>query len=75
MNKYSLDCLREACPTPLIRVQGKISEMEIGDILTVSVDHSCAMKNVPKWASDEGHKVKVEDVDNGEWNIVIEKTK
>ena len=49
--------------------------MEIGDVLTVSVDHSCAMKNVPKWASDEGHKVKVEDVDNGEWNIIIEKTK
>ncbi len=74
MNKYTLDCLGQSCPTPLIRVQDKMEEMEVGDILTVNVDHSCAMKNVPKWASEEGHKVTVEDVANGEWNIIIEKT-
>ena len=48
--------------------------MKVGDILTVNVDHSCAMKNVPNWARDEGHNVEVESTDTGEWNIIIEKT-
>ena len=74
MNKYNLDCLGEACPVPLIKVQSKMEEMEIGDVLTVNVDHSCAMKNVPNWARDEGHNVEIESTDVGEWNIIIEKT-
>lgn len=75
MNRYILDCLGEACPTPLIRVQAKMDEMEVGDILVVTVDHSCAMKNVPNWANDEGHMVEVKTKNNGEWDIIIEKTK
>mgnify|MGYP003595207865 CR=1 FL=1 len=75
MSKYNLDCLGEACPTPLIKVQNKIEEMKVGDILIVNVDHSCAMKNVPNWAMEEGYNVEVESTYNGEWNIVIEKTK
>ena len=75
MSKYNLDCLGEACPTPLIKVQNKIEEMKVGDILIVNVDHSCAMKNVPNWAMEEGYNVEVESTYNGEWNIIIEKTK
>lgn len=75
MAKYNLDCLGEACPTPLIRLQEKMEEMEIGDIVVVNVDHSCAMKNIPNWANEEGHGVELEVVGNGEWNIIVEKTK
>lgn len=73
MKRYELDCLGEACPTPLIKVQAEMEEMEAGDILTVNVDHSCAMKNIPDWAREEGHNVEIHDVDNGVWDIVIEK--
>lgn len=71
MAKYNLDCLGEACPIPLMKVQDKIEEMEKGDTLIVSVDHNCAMKNIPNWANDEGYNVEIETVGNGKWDIII----
>lgn len=75
MAKFSLDCLGEACPIPLIRTQEQMEKMEIGDELIVNVDHSCAMKNVPDWAISVGHNVEVQKISNGEWNIIIQKKK
>lgn len=75
MKEVSLDCLGEACPVPLIKCEKKLKELEIGDLLIVQIDHSCAMKNVPEWARKEGHNVEIEEVDDGEWEVVIEKCK
>jgi TusA-related sulfurtransferase len=33
------------------------------------------MKNVPEWAREAGHNVEIEEVDDGEWEVVIEKAK
>jgi len=33
------------------------------------------MKNVPEWARKEGYNVEVEEVDDGEWEVIIEKNK
>ena len=33
------------------------------------------MKNIPEWARNQGYNVEVEEVDDGEWEVVIEKTK
>jgi TusA-related sulfurtransferase len=33
------------------------------------------MKNVPEWARNEGHNVEVEEIDDGEWEVFIEKLK
>ncbi|MNW63465.1 SirA-like protein [compost metagenome] len=52
-----------------------MTELKVGDVLVVSIDHSCAMKNVPEWARKQGHNVEIEEIDDGEWEIVIEKTK
>jgi TusA-related sulfurtransferase len=68
-----LDCMGEACPVPLIKTEKALAELESGDILIVEIDHSCAMKNVPEWARKEGHEVEVEEVDEGEWEVIIEK--
>ncbi len=75
MKEVELDCLGEACPVPLVKAQNKLNEMEIGDVLIVQIDHSCAMKNVPEWAREAGHNVEIEEVDDGEWEVVIEKAK
>lgn len=74
MAEYKLDCLGEACPIPLIRLQKKIVTMEVGDVIIVNVDHSCAIKNIPDWSRTVGYNCEVEEVDEGEWNIIIEKT-
>jgi TusA-related sulfurtransferase len=70
-----LDCLGEACPVPLIKTEKALEKMEIGDVLIVQIDHSCAMKNVPEWARKQGHEVELEEVDDGEWECIIEKMK
>ena len=73
MKELTLDCLGEACPVPLMKTEKKLNTMDIGDILIVQIDHSCAMKNVPEWARTHGHNVEIEEVGDGEWEIVIEK--
>jgi len=71
--EVELDCMGEACPVPLIKTEKKLEELDAGDMLIVQVDHSCAMKNVPEWARKQGHNVEIEEVDDGEWEIFIEK--
>ncbi|MCE5236118.1 MAG: sulfurtransferase TusA family protein [Clostridiaceae bacterium] len=73
MKEVVLDCLGEACPVPLIKTQKAMEGLSVGDVLIVKIDHSCAMKNVPEWARKEGHNVEIEEVDDGEWECVIEK--
>jgi len=68
-----LDCLGEACPVPLIKTEKAMSTLAAGDVLIVKIDHSCAMKNVPEWARKQGHNVEIEEVDDGEWECIIEK--
>lgn len=75
MKEFTLDCLGEACPVPLIKCEKKMAELSVGDVLIVSIDHSCAMKNVPEWARTQGYNVDIDEVDDGEWEVVIEKTK
>ncbi len=75
MQEIVIDCLGEACPVPLVKAQNKLKEMNIGDILICQIDHSCAMKNLPEWARTDGHNVEVDEVDDGEWEVVIEKVK
>lgn len=68
-----LDCFGEACPVPLVKAEKAMAKLEAGDILIVQLDHSCAMKNVPEWARKLGHNVEVEEIDDGEWEVIIEK--
>ena len=75
MKEVELDCLGEACPVPLVKAQNKLKELEVGDVLIVQIDHSCAMKNLPEWAREAGHNVEIDEVDDGEWEVIIEKTK
>ena len=75
MKEVVLDCFGEACPVPLVKAQKELEKMEAGDVLIVQIDHSCAMKNVPEWARKDGHNVEVEEIDDGEWEVIIEKAK
>ncbi|MGL1891563.1 MAG: sulfurtransferase TusA family protein [Spirochaetaceae bacterium] len=71
--EVELDCMGEACPIPLVKAEKALEKMDKGDVLIIQIDHSCAMKNVPEWARKEGHNVELEEVDDGEWEVIIEK--
>lgn len=75
MNEVVLDCFGEACPLPLVKAEKKLDTLNVGDILIVQIDHSCAMKNLPEWCRERGYNVEVEEVDDGEWEVIIEKSK
>lgn len=75
MAEVNLDCLGEACPIPLIKAQKQLDKLTVGDVLIVNVDHSCAIKNIPEWARKEGYNCEIDEIDDGEWDIYIEKTK
>lgn len=74
MAEYNLDCMGEACPLPLVKAEKKMESLKVGDLLIVAIDHSCAMKNIPEWARNLGHNVEIDEIGDGEWEIVIEKT-
>ncbi|MBN2874425.1 MAG: sulfurtransferase TusA family protein [Spirochaetales bacterium] len=75
MAEKTLDCYGEACPIPLVKAQKELEGMAVGDVLIVSIDHSCAMKNLPEWARSVGYNVEIEEVAEGEWDVIIEKSK
>ena len=73
MAERYLDCLGEACPVPLMKTQKELESMQKGDILVVGINHICAMKNVPDWARSQGYNVDIDEVGEGEWEVIIEK--
>ncbi|MEA2011847.1 MAG: sulfurtransferase TusA family protein [Verrucomicrobiota bacterium] len=75
MQEKELDCLGEACPIPLVKAEKAMNTLEVGDLLIISIDHSCAMKNLPEWARDNGHNVEIEETGEGQWEVFIEKCK
>ncbi|CAM4261527.1 sulfurtransferase TusA family protein [Erysipelothrix inopinata] len=75
MKEFELDCIGEACPIPLMKTEKKMEDLSVGDVLVVHIDHSCAMKNVPEWARKQGHNVEIDEVDDGEWDLIIQKAK
>lgn len=75
MAEFTLDCMGEACPIPMMKTEKKMEDLAIGDVLVVAIDHSCAVKNVPEWARNHGHNVEIDEIDDGEWEIIIEKAK
>ena len=74
MKEVILDCLGEACPVPLVKTENKMKELATGDVIIVQIDHSCAMKNIPEWARKQGYNVEIEEVNDGEWDVIMEKS-
>ena len=75
MAEFSFGLPGRGLPCTLMKTQKEIEKLGVGDVLIVNIDHSCAMKNIPEWARNQGYNVEVEEVDDGEWEVVIEKTK
>lgn len=73
MAEYSIDCKGEACPVPLLNTERKLDELAKGDTLIVTVDHTCAIKNIPEWSRLHGHNVETIEIGTGVWAIVIVK--
>ncbi|QZY53851.1 sulfurtransferase TusA family protein [Crassaminicella profunda] len=70
-----IDCLYELCPVPLLKAMKELKTMEVGDVVIIRSDHSCVGANIKEWAVKNQYPVEVVEVEDGEWEVYIEKTK
>ncbi|CAH2215430.1 sulfurtransferase TusA family protein [Tepidibacter aestuarii] len=70
-----IDCLFEVCPIPILKAMKELKTMNPGDILVIHSDHSCVGISVQEWAEKNNYPVQVVEVEDGEWEVYIEKTK
>lgn len=74
MKEIYLDCMYEVCPIPLIKASKELKKMEIGDLLIMKTDHNCSITNVIEWVEKQKLKMDYVEIDEGEWEVYIEKT-
>jgi TusA-related sulfurtransferase len=75
MEMRNMDCLGEACPVPVLRAIKELRTMKPGDILIVRANHSCVGISMQEWAKKNQYSVEILEVEDGEWEIYIEKPK
>lgn len=68
-----LDCMYEACPIPLIKASKELSKMKKGEVLVLITDHSCSIVHVVDWAKKNSLPIDYTEIDEGVWEIYIEK--
>jgi TusA-related sulfurtransferase len=73
MAVFELDCRDVACPIPLLKIMKKLKEIGKGDIIVLLANHSCVVANVEEWANKSDYPFEVLYLDEGQWEIYIEK--
>jgi len=73
MKEVVLNCIGEDCRVSMEKVEEALSQLEVGDALAVQINQICAGTKVPVWARKNGHHVEIIEVEDGEWEIIIEK--
>lgn len=68
-----INCLYEACPIPIIKAMQELKTMNSGDIVIVLSDQSCIGAIAEEWGQQNNHKVRVVEVEDGEWEVYIQK--
>lgn len=71
MADYSIDALGDFCPIPILKVQAVIPKLEPKDRIILVTDHSCTATALKEEMRRQRLKTKVEEVDNGIWQITI----
>ncbi|KUO58282.1 MAG: response regulator SirA [Gracilibacter sp. BRH_c7a] len=74
MAQVKIDCMYEPCPIPLLKAARELSSLELGDVVLIETDHSCAIANITEWAEKEKLDCWIEETRSGDWNIYIKKT-
>lgn len=68
-----IDCLGDFCPIPVIKAKIGYKEIEKGDKLIITTDHSCTLSNIKDTFKNVNCYIHYEEKINGIWEITIEK--
>jgi TusA-related sulfurtransferase len=75
MADFELDVKGEVCPYATVKTKKFVnSKMSSGDKVVVILDYPLSSEEIPRWATEAGHKVvSVDKSGDAEWKITIEK--
>jgi len=75
MADYTLDVKGEVCPYATVKTKKFVnSKMAAGDTVVVVLDYPLSSEEIPRWATEAGHKVVgVDKSGDAEWKITIQK--
>jgi TusA-related sulfurtransferase len=69
---HKLDLRGEVCPYTFVKTKLALEQIELGEVLEVTLDHRAAVENVPRSVSREGHEVlEVQQVSDSDWTVSI----
>lgn len=64
MGRKTLDCRGQICPIPVVNLQRRMKEIDVGDELEFIADDSSCVQDVPAWCGVTGNElVSIETVD------------
>ena len=67
-----LDLSGEVCPYTFVKSKLALEELDVGEVLRVTVDNSESASNVPKSLSLEGHEIlSLDRPVRGKWAITV----
>ena len=70
-----LDLKGEVCPYTFVKSKLALEQMNVNQVLKITVDSSESASNVPRSLELEGHEVvDVNQVEPVVWNIIVRKT-
>ncbi len=68
----TLDLSGEVCPYTFVKTKLALEQMEVGEVLQVTVDNGESAGNVPRSLELEGHEVlQLEKGDGSIWKITV----
>jgi len=75
MATFELDVKGEVCPYATVKTKKFVnSKMAAGDQVCVILDYPLSSEEIPRWATEAGHKViGVDKAGDAVWKITIEK--
>lgn len=72
---HFLDAMGEMCPLPIIKAEIKIKQIKVKERVVLKTDHSCSISSVTNhFLSKYGYPCSVVELEDGVWEITIEKT-
>lgn len=64
-----IDCLGDACPVPVMKLQKELNAARPGDNFMLVTDHSCVPRSIEQFAKTRGLGFVAEEVMAGVWEL------
>ena len=71
----TLDCIGLFCPVPILRTQGALADLGVGDVVELLSDDPAAEGDLRSWLSRAGHELLTLDKHGTVYRFLVRKTR